>query len=123
MSGTFRLMMLFPSYVLSFCAFNKLAGLQIGFKLKESGMMKKFEGTWQIQPFNQDTLDQNFGFDSQQKQHWISGPMRSIRGLHKSEALLCSKTSQCHRLRYRSVTHSSFHVLDQLVKRSDYVDI
>lgn len=58
---------------------------QIGFRLKESGMMKKFEGTWQIQPFNQATLDQNFGYNTRQGQNWMAGPVNAFQGIQKSE--------------------------------------
>lgn len=43
-------------------------------------MMKKFEGTWNIEPFNQATLDANFGFDQQRRQqHWMTGPVHAFQ--------------------------------------------
>lgn len=56
---------------------------EIGFKLKESGMMKRFEGTWNIRPFNQEALDESFGFNHRQGQHWSAGPMHAFQGFQK----------------------------------------
>lgn len=55
--------------------------VQIDFKLKESGMMKKFEGIWHIQPFNQATLDQHFGGERRK----VTGPLNALKGLQKRE--------------------------------------
>jgi hypothetical protein len=48
-------------------------------------MMKRFEGTWRIQPFNQDALDESFGFNKRQGQHWMSGPVHAFQGFQKRE--------------------------------------
>ncbi len=60
--------------------------MQIGFRLKESGMMKRFEGTWHIKPFNQESLDESFGFNGRQGQHWTSGPVNAFQGFQRREA-------------------------------------
>jgi len=56
---------------------------EIMFKLKESGMMKRFEGTWHIKPFNQQALDESFGFNSRKGQHWTAGPVHALQGFHR----------------------------------------
>ena len=45
--------------------FKVPAYLQIDFRLREPGLMKKFEGKWRIEPFNQASLDSNFGYKDQ----------------------------------------------------------
>ena len=47
-------------------------------------MMKKFEGTWNIQPFNQATLDDNFGFERKPR-HWLSAPGNVLKGLRAGD--------------------------------------
>lgn len=50
--------------------------------------MKKFEGTWQIQPFTQEALDQNFGFSGRKGQHWSAGPLNAFQGFQRSKPLM-----------------------------------
>ena len=57
-------------------------------------MMKRFEGTWHIRPFNQQALDESWGFNSRQGQHWSAGPRNVLQGFHGREALSCVIKSQ-----------------------------
>ena len=61
--------------------------------------MKKFEGTWRIQPFNQATLDENFGFRDSRKQGWFAGPRNALQGFHRRMPPSLSKSSKVSRKR------------------------
>ena len=40
--------------------------------------MKKFEGLWRIEPFNQDSLDANFGFNQQAESKQGFNPLAMV---------------------------------------------
>ena len=61
--------------------------------------MKKFEGTWRIQPFNQATLDENFGFRDSRKQGWFAGPKNALQGFHRRMRRSLSTSSKLPRIR------------------------
>jgi hypothetical protein len=52
---------------------------------RNDGFMKKFDGTWNVQPFTQSTLDSIYRPDQQQQQHGWLKPGAALSALQQRE--------------------------------------
>ena len=69
--------------------------MQVEFRLTPTdggGLMKRFEGTWRIQPFTQAALDEASGFEGGGGggNHWARLPINAFTGIQRSKRAFLS---------------------------------